>query len=179
MEPSARPIDHFRHCPRCAARLPPRAHPAAIECAACSFLLFFNPASAVGAFLENAAGEVLFLKRARQPGLGRLGLPGGFIDAGETAEAALRRELREEIGLETLTARFLCSQPNDYEYRGVQYAVLDLFFVVHSPDPAAAIDPEEVSELVWRRPAGVLAEEIAFASVRAALAVYRADRAVP
>ena len=36
-------------------------------------------------------------------------LPAGYIDKGETAEAALRRELREELGLEARPLRFLGS----------------------------------------------------------------------
>lgn len=174
----ARTIDQFRYCPRCGQLLPPRTHPYAIKCDGCGLLLFLNPASAVGAFLERESGEVLFLRRAREPGAGRLGLPGGFVDPGETVEAALQRELREEIGLETLTARFLCSQPNDYDYRGVQYAVVDLFFVVHSAEPARIIEAEEVAELVWRLPSAVHPEEIAFKSVRAAFVQYQADRAL-
>lgn len=52
--------------------------------------------------VRNALGEVLLCKMPAQRGVfpGQWGLPGGGIETGETAEIALRRELREEIGLE-------------------------------------------------------------------------------
>ena len=51
-----------------------------------------------GALVFNDAGEVLLLKHRFRAGSG-WGIPGGFIESGEHAEQALRRELREEIGL--------------------------------------------------------------------------------
>jgi 8-oxo-dGTP diphosphatase len=52
-----------------------------------------------GALIFNDAGEVLLLKHRFRAGSG-WGIPGGFLEAGEQPEQALRRELREEIGLE-------------------------------------------------------------------------------
>ena len=49
--------------------------------------------------IRNSEGKVLIIKHHFRPGSG-WGIPGGFVKAGEHAEAALRRELREEIGLE-------------------------------------------------------------------------------
>lgn len=45
-------------------------------------------------------GEVLLVRRANPPDVGRWGFPGGKIEAGETIQQAALRELREETGVE-------------------------------------------------------------------------------
>lgn len=45
-------------------------------------------------------GGVLLIRRGKPPGMGNWALPGGAQEVGETAEAAARRELLEETGLE-------------------------------------------------------------------------------
>ena len=62
---------------------------------------FAHPRFAVtaAAIVTDGGGRVLLLKHRFRPGSG-WGLPGGFIEQGEQPEEALRRELREEIGLE-------------------------------------------------------------------------------
>lgn len=46
--------------------------------------------------------KVLLLERAVEPAEGMLDFPGGFIEPGESLEAGLVREIKEEIGLEPL-----------------------------------------------------------------------------
>jgi ADP-ribose pyrophosphatase YjhB (NUDIX family) len=58
-----------------------------------------------GAVIVNEEGQVLLLKHVFRTGSG-WGIPGGFIDAREQPEAALRRELREEVGLELSCVKF-------------------------------------------------------------------------
>ena len=56
-----------------------------------------------GAVVTDDAGRVLLLRHRFRPGSG-WGVPGGFIGAGEQPGEALRRELREEVGLELESA---------------------------------------------------------------------------
>ena len=51
-------------------------------------------------------GLVLVARRAREPMLGRFSLPGGVVEAGETLEEAVARELREEVGIEAGVVAF-------------------------------------------------------------------------
>ncbi len=57
----------------------------------------------------NQKGEVLLLEHRFRAGRG-WGIPGGFIEAGEQPEAGLRRELREEIGLELDSAELVTAR---------------------------------------------------------------------
>jgi len=54
---------------------------------------------AVGAVVLRADGAVLLVQRARPPAAGTWTLPGGKVEPGESLEAAVVRELREETGL--------------------------------------------------------------------------------
>jgi 8-oxo-dGTP diphosphatase len=58
-----------------------------------------TPLLAVDCAVFDTKGRVLLIRRARPPFEGRHALPGGFVDVGETVEAACRRELEEETGV--------------------------------------------------------------------------------
>ncbi|HEY3259056.1 MAG TPA: NUDIX domain-containing protein [Pseudonocardiaceae bacterium] len=53
----------------------------------------------VGAVVHDDHGRLLLVRRATEPGRGLWSLPGGRVEPGESDEAALRRELQEEVGL--------------------------------------------------------------------------------
>jgi 8-oxo-dGTP diphosphatase len=53
----------------------------------------------VGAVVHDAAGRLLLIRRGHAPHAGLWSLPGGRVEAGESPEAAVEREVREETGL--------------------------------------------------------------------------------
>jgi ADP-ribose pyrophosphatase YjhB (NUDIX family) len=124
----------------------------------------------------DAAGRVLLGRRGIEPFLGRWDTPGGFVNAGESLEDAVRRELREEAGIEIEVARLVATFPDVYGDAGD--ATVNAFFecrlVAGDPQPA-----DDVAELRWFAPGELPpAEELAFACVRSALVAWQA-RAQP
>jgi 8-oxo-dGTP diphosphatase len=61
------------------------------------------------AIVVNAEGRVLLLKHRFRPGAG-WGIPGGFIEAGEQPDEAVRRELLEEVGLELTNTKVVTTR---------------------------------------------------------------------
>jgi NAD+ diphosphatase len=162
----------FTFCPMCGSnQLKPRG-PNLLVCANCDYYHHVNPVVAVAGFLADPSGRILLIRRAHEPSKGKLGAPGGFVDLGETAEAALHREVKEEVNLELDSIEYLASYPNEYPYRGRIVFVLDLFFIgyVRSWSDAKALD--EVAGLVLVDAKGINPDELAFSSLRNALKDY-------
>lgn len=169
-------LEHFRHfraCPRCGATTDRPNEAVPFRCGPCGFVLYFNAAAAVAAFVRREDGQVLFIRRAKDPGRGKLGLPGGFVDFGETAEEATRREVREEVGLALGRLSYLASFPNRYVYAGVTYHTLDMFFQAERADGQEPRALDAVQSLCWLDPGVVDLEEIAFPSMQSAVIELR------
>lgn len=61
----------------------------------------------VGGLAYDAAGRLLLVLRADDPGRGRWSVPGGRVEAGEDDAAAVTREMREETGLAVKPGRLI------------------------------------------------------------------------
>lgn len=96
-------IDEYNFCPRCSGHLASRqvkdGEPERLVCEECSFIFYLGP-KLVAAVICEMDGGIVMTQRAIEPGYGRWTFPGGFMDRGETAEAAASREAREEAGVE-------------------------------------------------------------------------------
>lgn len=105
--------------------------------------------------IEDGAGRVLACRRA--PGQALAGLwefPGGKLEPGEDATAALVRELREELGIEVETGAALTVVEHDYGDFAIRLIPLRCRVVAGEPHPQEHdamrwVGPEEVGGLEW------------------------------
>lgn len=123
----------FELCPKCGSKKIEYKDNRKWFCPDCGFDLYNNVAAAVGIIICDKNNNILLEVRAKDPQKGKLALPGGFIDPEESTEDAVIRECKEEIGVEIHGAKFLCSYPNTYEYKGITYKTCDIFFTLELP----------------------------------------------
>ena len=167
-------VDAYTHCPLCGSPDYASQQDGTRHCRACDHRDFNNPITAVAALILDPQDRLLLIRRAKDPAKGLLAMPGGFVDPGESLEQAIHREIAEEIGLALTGIRYLCSHPNDYTYRGLTRPVCDVFFQARATSFNVVLQREEVAD--WQlRPLGEIAPaELAFDSMRHALATLRA-----
>ena len=82
-------------------------------CLRCHTIHYDNP-KPTATLICPKNNSILLVKRAKDPGKGLWGLPGGFIERGETPEAGATRELLEETNLIGMVRQILgtCSHFN-------------------------------------------------------------------
>ena len=146
-------LDGWRFCPRCGHELAPRDGGHA-QCPACGSRYWANSAPAVEGVLERER-KVLLARRKFEPHRGCWDIPGGFLEEGEEPVAGLKREFREETGIEIEPVEWLGTHLEPYD----NYFVLGLSWLVSGegePRPA-----DDVEELAWFG-AGELPVQMAF-----------------
>ncbi len=117
-----------------------------------------HPISTVGALIHDDAGLVLMVRTHKWRNL--WGIPGGKIRRGETAIAALHREILEETALEIDRIRFAlvqdCIDSAEFE-RPEHFILLNYIARSHSRD---VILNDEAEEFRWVTPANALSLEL-------------------
>lgn len=165
----------YRYCPKCAGPLVARLieERERLICAACGYVLYQNPRPATCAVVVDG-DQVMLVRRAVEPRRGCWDLPGGFLERGEHPVEGLRREMREETGLEIEILEplgfFLDTYPEPGETTLNFYAIARV--VGGRPQPGS-----DVAEIRWfARDALPPDDQIAFANNRAALAAWLSGR---
>ena len=135
-------LDEWKHCPRCAAVI--EVEGGKVECPACGFRTYASSKATACALCVDDAGRVLLARRGGEPFKGYWDLPGGFAEEGEHPLDALRRELREETGLEVEPQEFLGIWMDRYD----SAHTLNLYWTARVlSGEAEAVD--DVVELAW------------------------------
>jgi ADP-ribose pyrophosphatase YjhB (NUDIX family) len=165
----------FQYCPSCASTNIRFEHQKRFFCPDCGFVYYHNIAAATGCIIST--GETIaLLVRAKEPALGKLDLPGGFVDLAEGAVEGLRRECREEIGLDPGDGfSFFASFSNTYPYKNITYNTCDLFFTITIPgltEKDLRLEEAEIGGVRFIKPGEIDPADLAFDSTRRAIKAY-------
>lgn len=131
----------FKFCPQCAASLAFQTQmedggeKERLRCPACDFTHWNNPTPVLAAIVEYE-GQVLLARNAAWPGK-MFALITGFMEAGETPQGGIAREVKEETNLD-------CSEVNlvgVYDFQRMNQVIIAYHVVAHGQ---VALSPELV-----------------------------------
>jgi len=134
-----------------------------LECASCGFVAYANSVPGAEAIVFDDDDRILLGRRRFEPRAVYWDLPGGFLHEGEEPLAGLRREIREETGLEIEPPRFLGLWNEPYDGR----TVLCLAWVARARGVPRAAD--DLAELRWFAEDELPWDELAFTHYAPAL----------
>ena len=162
--------DLFIHCPKCKAQLPPPKGKH-FQCVECNFSLYMNPSPCNAAIILDEKKRIMLVKRKYDPKKDYWDFPGGFIEFGESVEDSLRRELREELGIEIKNMKYIASYADRYIFDGLNYHTLGCVFVAEIA--GGAMKPnDDIDEIKFFEPKEIPFDRIAFNSVKTAIKAY-------
>lgn len=135
-------LDKYKYCPRCQDNLIPVVIDSEKrkECKGCGFIFWNNPKPVVSIILEKG-GKILMLQRAKEPFKNYWVLPGGFINYKETAEEAIKREVKEETGLTIAISGIVGVYRIDNDPRGMHIDII--FYATTGGNPRLSMEDKK------------------------------------
>ncbi len=158
-------------CARCGARTS-KASPHHRHCTACGSDFYINPRPCNAIIITDTHGRLLLTRRALDPAKGKWDLPGGFMDCEETAEESVRREAREELGVELEDICYLNSGYDRYLFKGIHYHTLGFVFTAKISGDQAPQSHDDVSEIRYFSREEIDMDALAFPVLRTTLEYF-------
>jgi len=131
-----------RYCGRCGTPTEVAPGERAMRCADCGLLAFPRLAPAVIVLIEREDGCALLARNVRFPG-NMYSCLAGFVEPGETLEEAVRREVKEEVGVELGEVAYWGSQPWPFPHS------LMVGFLASYSSGEITCAPDEIADARW------------------------------
>ena len=93
----------------------------------------------------------------------------------ETSEEGVRREVKEETGLEVTDTEFLFSLPNQYLYSGFLVHTIDMFYLCTVEDTGTVCAMDDAADARWIPLQDIRPEEFGLTSVRQGIEKFLAN----
>jgi nucleoside triphosphatase len=109
------------------------------------------PEPTVGALIVNEEGKILLAKSHKW--FDKYTLPGGHIEVGESMVDAVKREVKEEVGLDVGVVEMLLVQEAIFApefYKKKHFVFID--FYCKSKDQKVKVDQTEIQHYIWVYP---------------------------
>jgi ADP-ribose pyrophosphatase YjhB (NUDIX family) len=177
----------FKFCPSCASKNITFNEGKVFRCPDCGFVYYHNIAAATGCVINVPSPDgvrLVFTVRGKEPAIGKLDLPGGFVDVGEGVIDGLHRELQEEIGWTppvppggnlAQVYKLFASFSNVYKYKNIDYNTCDMYFSVSAPGlkpEDLRLEKAEIAAVRFLKPEEINFEDFAFDSTKKAIKTY-------
>ncbi len=130
-----------RYCGRCGSPTRARASERAKECPACGLVAYPRVSPAMMALVTR--GREILLARAHRFPPGMFSALAGFVEPGETIEDCIRREVREEVGVEVGELTYFASQSWSFPHS------LMIAFTAEYAGGEIRLEDEEIAEARW------------------------------
>lgn len=137
----------FDYCPSCATKLEVSDDQEGFVCPSCRRHWYRSSSPSVGAAIVRD-GHALVSLRGRDPRKGCYDVPGGFLSAGEDVLDGLRREMKEELGVEIDVSMNDCVQmvPHPYGDEGDYVLAIGFFARLLAGEPTPN---DDVADIKW------------------------------
>jgi 8-oxo-dGTP diphosphatase len=136
---------NYKFCFNCGARYSEFVQVGKYACNACGFVFYKNSKPTASAIVVKD-GKILLGKRRKDPFKGYWDVPGGFLELGEHPLDGVKRELKEETGLEIEVEEVLGFFMDKYGAGGDE--TLNISFVASIKDGTPRAD-DDITELAW------------------------------
>lgn len=139
-------MEDNRFCGKCGGQMRKSESERALCCGACGGTVYPKIAPAIMAgIIDRERGRMLHVKYAAG-GYAHYAMVAGYVEAGESLEDTVRREVMEEVGLSVKNIRYYKSQP-----WGLTDALMIGFFADLDGPADVTLDETELSEGTWFR----------------------------
>lgn len=158
-----------RYCGSCGSAMEHHASLRALRCPSCGGMVFprLNPAVIV-CVRDPLRDKIVLTRYARGRYMPIDALVAGFVEIGETIEECVRREVREELGLEVDNISYYKSQP-----WGVAGDILSGFWCDVVGDPTLHMDESELGRAAWVGPDEIVGQPDDFSLTNEMMCVWR------
>jgi NAD+ diphosphatase len=133
-----------RYCGRCGAPTREKENERAKECSVCGYVAYPRVSPAMMALVTR--GRELLLARSHRFPPGRYSALAGFVEPGETIEDCVRREVKEEVGIDVDGIRYFASQSWSFPHS------LMIAFTAQYAGGELQPDGREIAEVRWFAP---------------------------